>query len=184
MTDEKQTVSALVRSLTDEVRQLRSDIPDVYISKAEVRRMRRRLRLGLLANFLMGIFVVIAFLILRATDQSSTEQERVEAVETDRAFCALANNTRGETNTTRAAVRALESAVRQSFELVAPAPDATAAQRQRVIDFRRTVLNHLDGVKIGDDLALLDCSGIGNGKVDFSVQDAIADLTSTTRPSG
>lgn len=183
MTSPDETVSALVRSLTEEVRQLRSDIPDVYISKTEVRQMRRRLRMGLIFNFAMGLLVVLAFFAFRAGDRRSTEQDRTEVVATDRAFCALANDSRGHINTNRNAIRALESAIRQSYELVIPAPDATAIQRQRINDFRSRILALLDTVKVDGNLALLDCSGIGNGRVDFSLQDAIRDLpTATTAP--
>ena len=182
--NESQSLQALVASLSGEVHHLAETVPDVYISKVEVRQMRRRLRMGLIANFVMGVIVVVAFWGFRTSDHRTVERFEHEAVATDQAFCALANNTRAETNKTRAAVRALEGAVRQSFELVQPSANATPADRARVLEFRRQILARLDGVEINGDLALLDCSGIGNGEVDFSVQDAITDLPPppTTRP--
>ena len=77
--------------------------------------------------------------------------------------CARANEGRTEVNRNRDAIRALEASVRQSYELVQPAPDATAAQRQRVNEFRTRILALLDQVKVDGNLALRDCSTIGNG---------------------
>lgn len=119
----------------------------------------------------------------QAAERDAKTMVRFEAqtVATDRSFCALANQSRAEINRNRDAIRTLEAAVRQSFEAVQPAPDATPIQRQRTNEFRVKILGLLDSVKIDGNLALLDCSGIGE-KLDFSLQDTVTNATTTTRP--
>ena len=77
--------------------------------------------------------------------------------------CIRANEGRSEVNRNRDAIRALEASVRQSYELIVPAPDASALQRQRVNEFRTKILALLDQVKVDGNLALRDCSTVGNG---------------------
>ena len=77
--------------------------------------------------------------------------------------CVRANEGRIEVNRNRDAIRALEASVRQSYELVVPPADATPIQRQRTNEFRTKILGLLDQVKVDGNLALRDCSTIGNG---------------------
>lgn len=128
-------------------------------------------------------FVLVSQWQERQNDERSTEvmaRFEAEAIATDRSFCTLANQSRTEINRNREAVRALEVAVRQSYELVVPAADATPIQRQRTNEFRTRILALLDSVKVNGNLDLLDCSGIGNGQLDFSLQDAVTKATTTT----
>ena len=114
----------------------------------------------------LGLVVTMFVTTFRIYDDRRQRAE--EAVSTDMAFCALANNTRSEINRNR-------ETLRRAFALVRPAPGATLEESERLEKFRASILATING-----DLALLDCSGIGNGKLDFSIQDAIADLTTTT----
>ena len=164
--------NAAIAEQTEKLSEVEKKLPGFVNRRGFVATVAVLIACGLLVAAVVGI------------NHRTVERFESEAIATDQAFCALANNTRSETNNTRAAVRALEAAVRQSFEAVQPSANATPADRARVLEFRQRIIGHLDGVQINGDLALLDCSGIGNGKVDFSVQDAITNLPPppTTRP--
>lgn len=132
----------------------------------------------------VGSIVYSNYLYTSAQEERQKELFRFEqeAIATDMAFCTLARDSRGQININRNAIRNLEAAVRSSFELVKPAPDADAATRARVMEFRRQILEKLDGVKVDGNLDIPDCSGIGNGEIDFSIQDAVTKATTTTIP--
>lgn len=137
------------------------------------------------AILLVGVLASIALTAYAAERNAERAREAMirfesEAIATDRSFCALANQSRGEINRNREATRALESAVRQSFQLVVPEPDATPLRREQINAFRMKILALLDQVRLDGNLELLDCSGIGNGRLDFSMQDAVTEATTTT----
>jgi hypothetical protein len=151
---------------------------------------RANVAYGLLACGLF-LFAALSQYQERQNDERAAEvlaRFEAGAVATDKAFCALSVQSRTAINANRDAIRAMEAAVRASFELVAPAPDATAAQRARTLEFRRQILAQLDGVKVDGNLALPDCSGIGNSQLDSSLQEAVTNggttpptTTTTTR---
>lgn len=104
-----------------------------------------------------------------------------EATATDRAFCSFFNYiTSDGLNPNRDAIRSLQSSVRKSFEMVRAREGSTAEEQRRVDAFRADILAQIDQVEINGNFPILDCSGIGNGKVDFSLQDAIREAMATT----
>ena len=165
--DESKSLQALVGSLHSEVHDLVEKIPDVYISKVEVRQIRRRLRMGIITNLVLGVFVVVFFVAMWNVDRSDRGHFREEAIATDQAFCTLTNRTFGEINKNR-------QSLRNAYGLLLPAPDADPEAAARLDKFREDLLATIDG-----DLPQLDCSGIGNGALDFSIQDAIRNHTTT-----
>jgi hypothetical protein len=104
---------------------------------------------------------VVSFLLLGSALKTNREQEQQhrrqvaafeqEAVETDRAFCAATNESRMVNNRQNEAMRNVLNVSRPEFLRLIP-----------------------------PDQALLDCSGIGNSQIDFSIQDAIRNPTTTT----
>ncbi len=144
------------------------------------------------ANLAFGLLAVGLFLAIALSQHQERQNDErdaavmarfeAEAIVTAKSLCALSVDSRGAINANRDAIRALEAAVRQSFELVQPAPDATPANRARTLEFRRQILAQLDAVKVDGNLVVPDCSTIGNGNLDFSRQEAVTSLTTTTRP--
>lgn len=132
--------------------------------------LRANLRLVVAAVVAIALVVVMFVTTFRIYDARRRLAE--EAIETDRAFCVLANDSRREINRNR-------ETLRKAFALVRPAPGATAEETDRLERFRASILATVDG-----DLALLDCSGIGNGALDFSLQEAIRNLTTTPPTRG
>lgn len=115
----------------------------------------------------VAVLVVCGLVVAAFVGENRRTAERFEreAIETDRAFCALTNRTFTEINKNR-------DANRKAYNLlVQPStpPDAP------IVKFRDDLLRTIDG-----NLPQLDCSGIGNGEVDFSVQDAIRNGTLPT----
>jgi hypothetical protein len=132
---------------------------------------RTGLRWAVSALVVGGLMVVALVLVLRSADAATERRFRAEAVATDRAFCDLTNLTDVEINRNR-------QALREAFNLLRPAPGSDPAAAARLDKFRQDLLATIDG-----DIPPLDCSGIGNGELDFSIQDAITGrTTTTTRP--
>jgi hypothetical protein len=116
-----------------------------------------------------GVGVLALVLSFRAVDVRADDRFREEAIATDLAFCNLSNVTDAEINKNR-------QALRQAYGLLQPAPGSDAAAAARLNEFRENLLKTID-----DDIPLIDCSGIGNDRIDFSIQDAITSRTTTTR---
>jgi hypothetical protein len=138
------------------------------------------------AILLVGVIVSL----LLSANLSRADRERdaevmlkfeQEVIATDRAFCTFFNAiTESGLNPNREAIRSLASAVRQSFELVQAGDGSTPEQRRRTDEFRNKILAQIDQVQLNGGFPPLDCSAIGNGSVDFSLQDAITKATATT----
>lgn len=139
----------------------------------------------LLAAGLFGFVLVSQWQERQNDEQDAKVLARFEAqvIANDRDACVKANESRGEVNRNRDAIRALEASVRSSYELVVSPPDATDVQRQRTNEFRTKILALLDQVKVDGNLEMRDCSAIGNGRTNFSEQNPVTELTTTTTPN-
>ena len=136
-----------------------------------------------LAYVVLAVGLILTVIVSQNNANESDERLRAalqaferESIATDQAFCVLTNRTFAEINRTR-------DASRKAYSLLIPPPTADRAAAERLVRFREDLLATIDG-----NLPQLDCSGIGNGKVDFSIQDAIRNGTistpTTTRPPG
>lgn len=146
-----------------------------------------RKALGAYVTFFVGIILFVFY--SQWLDRQDRERDAVvmeafaeQVVATDRAFCAVATDNRISINANREDIRTLESAVRQSFELVQPSADTPPAQRAAVLEFRRQILAKLDAVKVEANLPLPDCSAIGNGHAVETLQESIMGTTTTSIP--
>lgn len=143
-----------------------------------------------MAYSLLVVGVILSLLMSARSVQVERERDakvmarfEQEVVATDRAFCAFFNYiTSSGLNPNREAIRNLQAAVRSSFDLVRSGDGTPSEQRQRTDEFRMKLLALIDRVEVNGNLPPLDCSGIGNGAIDFSLQDAITQATTSTVP--